>query len=36
MALGDDLVQKAQEFMRVTERTAMLRKALKALIHHKA
>ena len=36
VALDDDLVQKAQEFTGVTERTALLRKALKALIHLEA
>lgn len=36
VALDDDLIQKAQEFTGVTERTALLRKALKALIHLEA
>jgi hypothetical protein len=36
MALDDDLVRKAQEFSGVTERTALLRESLKALIHLKA
>ena len=33
VALDDDLVRKAQEFSGVTERTALLRESLKALIH---
>ena len=33
VALDDELVRKAQEFSGVTERTALLREALKALIH---
>ena len=33
IALDDELVRKAQEFTGVTERTALLREALKALIH---
>jgi Arc/MetJ family transcription regulator len=33
MALDDDLVRKAQEYSGVTERSALLRNALKALIH---
>jgi Arc/MetJ family transcription regulator len=36
VALDDDLIQKAQEFTGVTERTALLRKALQALIHLEA
>jgi Arc/MetJ family transcription regulator len=36
VALDDELVRKAQEFTGVTERTALLRKALKALIHLEA
>jgi Arc/MetJ family transcription regulator len=36
VALDDDLVRKAQEFSGVTERTALLRESLKALIHLKA
>jgi Arc/MetJ family transcription regulator len=34
--LDDDLLQTAQEFTGVTERTALLRKALQALIHLEA
>lgn len=33
VALDDDLLRKAQEFSGVTERTALLRESLKALIH---
>ena len=33
VTLDDELVRKAQEFSGVTERTALLREALKALIH---
>ena len=36
VALDDELVRKAQEFSGVTERTALLREALKALIHFEA
>jgi Arc/MetJ family transcription regulator len=36
VALDDDLVLKAQEYSGVTERTALLRESLKALIHLKA
>jgi Arc/MetJ family transcription regulator len=36
VALDDELIQKAQQFTGVTERTALLRKALKALIHLEA
>ena len=36
VALDDDLLLKAQEFSGVTERTALLREALKALIHLEA
>lgn len=36
VALDDELVRKAQEFTGVTERTALLRAALKALIHLEA
>ena len=35
VALDDALVEKAQEYSGVTERTALLREALKALIHMK-
>ena len=33
VARDDELIRKAQEFTGVTERTALLREALKALIH---
>ncbi|MGD0520534.1 MAG: type II toxin-antitoxin system VapB family antitoxin [Terracidiphilus sp.] len=36
VALDDELVHKAQEFTGVMERTALLREALKALIHVEA
>ena len=36
VALDDELVRKAQELSGVTERTALLRESLKALIHLKA
>jgi Arc/MetJ family transcription regulator len=36
VALDDELVRKAQAFSGVTERTALLREALKALIHLEA
>jgi Arc/MetJ family transcription regulator len=36
VALDDELLQKAQELSGVTERTALLREALKALIHVEA
>jgi Arc/MetJ family transcription regulator len=36
VALDDELVRKAQELSGVTERTALLREALKALIHLEA
>jgi len=36
VALDDELVRKAQEYSGVTERTALLREALKALIHFEA
>jgi Arc/MetJ family transcription regulator len=36
VALDDELMRKAQEFSGVTERTALLRDALKALIHLEA
>lgn len=36
VALDDELLQKAQEYSGVTERTALLREALKALIHVEA
>jgi Arc/MetJ family transcription regulator len=34
--LDDELLQTAQEYTGITERTALLRKALKALIHLEA
>jgi Arc/MetJ family transcription regulator len=36
VALDDELVRTAQEYTGVTERTALLREALKALIHIEA
>jgi Arc/MetJ family transcription regulator len=36
VALDDDLVRKAQELTGTSERTALLRDALKALIHLEA
>jgi Arc/MetJ family transcription regulator len=36
VTLDDDLVRRAQEYTGETERTALLRKALKALIHFEA
>ena len=36
VALDDALIEKAQEYSGVTERTALLREALKALIHLEA
>jgi Arc/MetJ family transcription regulator len=36
VALDDELVHKAQELSGVTERTALLRMALKSLIHFEA
>lgn len=36
VALDDELVRKAQEFSGITERTALIRQALKALIHVEA
>jgi Arc/MetJ family transcription regulator len=36
VALDDELLRKAQEFTGVTERSALLREALKALIHLEA
>jgi len=36
VALDDDLIRTAQELTGVTERTALLREALKALIHLQA
>jgi Arc/MetJ family transcription regulator len=36
VALDDELLRKAQELSGVSERTALLREALKALIHVEA
>ncbi|HEY1803981.1 MAG TPA: type II toxin-antitoxin system VapB family antitoxin [Terracidiphilus sp.] len=36
VALDDELIRQAQEYSGVTERTALLREALKALIHLEA
>lgn len=36
VALDDELLQKAQELSGVTERSALLREGLKALIHLEA
>ena len=36
VALDDELIRTAQELTGVTERTALLREALKALIHLEA
>ena len=36
VALDDELVKTAQEFSGLTERSALLREALKALIHQEA
>ena len=36
VALDDELIQKAQEFSGITERTALLREGLRALIHREA
>jgi Arc/MetJ family transcription regulator len=36
VSLDDELVRKAQQVSGVTERTALLREALKALIHVEA
>jgi hypothetical protein len=36
VALDDELLEKAREFSGVTERTALLRDGLKALIHLEA
>jgi Arc/MetJ family transcription regulator len=33
VSLDDELVRKAQEYSGITERTALLREALKVLIH---
>jgi Arc/MetJ family transcription regulator len=36
VSLDDDLVRQAQEYSGITDRTALLREALKALIHFEA
>jgi Arc/MetJ family transcription regulator len=36
VALDDDLLRRAQEYSGLTERTALLREALKALIEREA
>jgi Arc/MetJ family transcription regulator len=36
LALDDDLVERAQEFTGIVEKTALVREALKALIHLEA
>ncbi len=36
VALDDELIRQAQEYSGVTERSALLREALKALIHREA
>lgn len=36
VALDDELLRKAQEYTGIAERTALLREALKALIHREA
>jgi Arc/MetJ family transcription regulator len=36
IALDDELVERAQEFSGITEKTALVREALKALIHMEA
>jgi Arc/MetJ family transcription regulator len=36
MCIDDELIRKAQELSGLTERTALLREALKALIHLEA
>jgi predicted transcriptional regulator len=36
LRLDDDLVRQAQEYAGITDRTALLREALKALIHFEA
>jgi Arc/MetJ family transcription regulator len=36
VVLDDDLVRTAQEYTGVTEKTALIREALKALIHREA
>ncbi len=36
VVLDDDLLAKAEEYTNITERSALLREALKALIHREA
>lgn len=36
VTLGDDLVRTAQQYSGITERSALIREALKALIHMEA
>lgn len=36
LALDDDLIKRAQEFTGIAEKTALVREALKALIHVEA
>ena len=36
IAIDDDILRRAQEYSGVNERTALIRKALKALIHIEA
>lgn len=36
VVLDDDLLQRAQEYTGIAERTALLREALKALIHRES
>lgn len=36
IALDDDLVAKAQEYSGITEKTALVREALRVLIHFEA
>jgi Arc/MetJ family transcription regulator len=36
VAIDDELIQTAQEYTGITERSALLRVALKALIHREA
>lgn len=36
VALDDDLIRSAQKYTGITERAALLREALKALIHFEA
>jgi Arc/MetJ family transcription regulator len=36
IALDDDLVERAQEYTGIAEKTALVREALKALIHLEA